>query len=70
MYPNYRAISLWKLFHGKGGLNSIMGFLQEQGLTIDVLVMDRHKQINKWIRESHLEVKHFYDSGMLLKVIK
>ena len=39
----------------KDGLVRSKAFLQEQGLTIDVLVTDRHKQINKWIRETILK---------------
>lgn len=30
-------------------------------MKVDVLVTDRHKQINKWIRETHPQVKHYYD---------
>ena len=45
----------------KEGLHRCMEFLHEQGLTMDVLVTDRHMQINKWLRESHPEVKHYYD---------
>ena len=45
----------------KESLIRSMTFLHEQSLTNDVLVTDRHKQINKWIRESHPDVKHFYD---------
>ena len=37
----------------KEGLQRVLNFLQQQGLTIEVLVTDRHKQINKWLRESH-----------------
>lgn len=45
----------------KEGLHRCVEFVYEQGLTIDTLVTDRHKQINKWLRESHPEVKHYYD---------
>ena len=45
----------------KEGLHRYMEFLHEQGLTKDVLVTDRQMQINKWLRESHPEVKHYYD---------
>ena len=39
----------------------LMEFLEGEGLQIGVIVTDRHKQINKWIRENHPEVKHYYD---------
>ena len=45
----------------KEGLQRLIEFLKGEGLQIDVLVTDRHKQINKWIRETHPEVKHYYD---------
>ena len=45
----------------KEGLLRVLNFLQEQNLTTDVLVTDRHRQINKWIREEHPEIKHYYD---------
>ena len=44
----------------KEGLQRIMEFLKGEGLQISVLVTDRHKQINKWIRETHPDVKHYY----------
>ena len=49
----------------KEGLYRLMEFLKGEVLQISVLVTDRHKQINKWIRDTHPEVKL---SGMLLKV--
>lgn len=33
-----------------------------QNLSIGVLVTDRHKQINKWLRETHPAIKHYYDT--------
>ena len=36
-------------------------FLKERNLEVDVLVTDRHKQINKWLREAHPKIKHYYD---------
>ena len=38
-----------------------MKFLKERNLEVDVLVTDRHKQINKWLREAHPKIKHYYD---------
>lgn len=45
----------------KEGLQRSITFLNNQGLSVSVLVTDRHKQINKWIRETHPTVKHFFD---------
>ena len=45
----------------KEGLHRLLEFLEVQGLKVDILVTDRHKQINKWIRENYPEVKHYYD---------
>ena len=41
----------------KEGLHRAMEFISQQR----VLVTDRHRQINKWIRENHPEVAHYYD---------
>lgn len=45
----------------KEGLHRVIDFLTEKGLEISVLVTDRHKQINKWIRETYPQIKHYYD---------
>ena len=45
----------------KEGLERCLHFLQEQDLSIDVLVTDRHRQINKWLRENHPVIMHYYD---------
>lgn len=45
----------------KEGLHRCMKFIQEQGLDMDILVTDRHPGINKWMREVHPNVTHFYD---------
>lgn len=42
------------------GLERSVAFLQEQGVTISVLVTDRHPSIRKWVRES-LTCTHLYD---------
>ena len=55
----------------KEGLHRCLSFLKEHDLDVEVLVTDRHKQINKWLREKHSNVKHYYDIyiyGMLPKV--
>ena len=51
----------------KEGLHRTMDFLKGEGLQIGVLVTDRHKQIDKWIRETHPEVKHYYDIWHVVK---
>ena len=52
----------------KEGLRHCMDFLQDHNLTIDVLVTDKHKQINKWLREAHPDIKHYYDTWHVAKV--
>ena len=43
------------------GLKRVLNCLQQQKLTTEVLVTDRHKQINKWLHESHPAITHYYD---------
>ena len=51
------------------GLQRVLHFLQQQCLSIQALVTDRHKQINKWLRERCPTIIHYYDVfGMLLRV--
>ena len=45
----------------KKGLHRCLKFLKESKLEVDVLVTDRHKQINKWLREAYPTIKHYYD---------
>ena len=45
----------------KEGLERVLLFLKLQGLVVEVLVTDRHKQINKWLRESYPAITHHYD---------
>ena len=45
----------------KEGLARVLNFLQQQGLKIGVLVIDHHRQINKWLRENHPGITHNYD---------
>ena len=37
----------------KEGLHRCMKFVKKKKLKVDVLVTDRHKQINKWLQEAH-----------------
>jgi len=34
---------------------------------IDFLVTERHKQIKKWLRESHPDIKHYFDTWHVAK---
>ena len=45
----------------KEGLERVLNFLKQQGLTIEMLITDRHRQINKWLRENHPSITHYYD---------
>ena len=45
----------------KEGLLRVLKFLQQEKLTIEVLVTDRHRQINKWLRETYPSITHYYD---------
>ena len=43
------------------GAKRCFNFLIASGISIAVFVLDRHKSIAKWIRESQPQTKHFYD---------
>lgn len=45
----------------KEGLQRVLNFLQKEKMTVEVLVTDRHRQINKWLRESYPSITHYYD---------
>jgi hypothetical protein len=45
----------------KEGLVRAFTLLGEAGLAIDVIISDRHPQIQKWLRENCKETKHYYD---------
>ena len=45
----------------KEGLERVLTFLADQKLSVGTLVTDRHRQINKWLREQHPEIVHYYD---------
>ena len=48
----------------KEGLNCCINFLKDSKLEMDVLVTDRHKQINKWLQEAH-PVTRFAKRGLI-----
>lgn len=45
----------------KEGLLRVLEFLQQEAMRVHVIVTDRHRQINKWLRETHPEITHYYD---------
>ena len=45
----------------KEGLVRTLEFLKKHGLSVEVLVTDRHRQIAKYVRDKHPEIKHCYD---------
>lgn len=51
----------------KEGLHRVFKFLTEQSMCIQAIVTDRHRQINKWLRETHSHVKHYYDIWHIAK---
>ena len=52
----------------KEGLERVL-LLKQQGLTVEVLVTDRHKQINMWLHESYPAITHYYDVWHVAKVM-
>lgn len=53
----------------KEGLVRRVKKLTDYGLSIDVLVTDRHRQIAKWIRENLSNVTHYFDVWHVAKGI-
>lgn len=51
----------------KEGLCRVMKYLKKQKVAIGIIVTDRHKQINKWLRETHPKIQHFYDVWHIAK---
>ena len=45
----------------KEGLERVLDFLYHHQLKVNVLVTDCHRQINKWLRENHPEITHYFD---------
>ena len=46
----------------KEGLKRVLDFLQQkENMRVEVLVTDRHRQINKWLREEQEHITHYYD---------
>lgn len=45
----------------KAGLAQSLKFLNDRGLAVDVLITDRHPQVQKYLRESAPSIRHHYD---------
>lgn len=45
----------------KEGLKRALRYLKEAGLGVKLIVTDRHPQIQKYLREQHKDIKHYYD---------
>uniref|UniRef100_UPI00358F7204 uncharacterized protein n=1 Tax=Myxine glutinosa TaxID=7769 RepID=UPI00358F7204 len=54
----------------KEGLKRVMAFLSKEGLSIDTMVMDRHVQVRKWMKENAPEVKRHFDVWHIAKGVK
>ena len=68
MYVDIQSNKVGGSYHmEKEGLHRVMEFLKSELLTIDTIVTDRHRQINKWLRDNHSEMKHFYDIWHVVK---
>ena len=56
----------------KEGLARSLKFFKEAGLMVDTIVTDRHPMIQKFLREQHQGVTHYFDiwhvsKGLLLE---
>ena len=51
----------------KESLVRSLEFLKEQELGVEVLVINRHRQIAKYVRDTCSEMKHYYDVWHLAK---
>ena len=70
-YPCRVMRSAEAIYHmEKEGLSRAIQHMKDKGLAIEVLVIDRHKQIAKWIREKHPEIKHYFDVWHVAKGMK
>ena len=45
----------------KEGLVRAIRFMESHNLSIDLLVTDRHRQIDKWLRTEKKAITHKYD---------
>ena len=57
------------------GLRRMKANMENHRIAVRVLVTDRHLQLQKWIRENWVEVRHYYDvwhiaKGTVLPVLR
>lgn len=52
------------------GLKRIVEFLQQHQLEVNSIITDRHKQVNKWIRENMEGTRHYYDMACCQKWVQ
>ena len=52
----------------KEGLKRVLNYLEQQHMQVGVLVTDRHRQINKSLRENHANITYYYDVWQWQKV--
>ena len=45
----------------------MLKYLKKGGIKVGVLVTDRHKQMNKRLRECHSTIKHYFDVWHIAK---
>ena len=52
------------------GLQNTVKFFKDSGLKLSALITDRHRQIQKWVRENMVGVLHYFDCWHIAKSIK
>jgi len=45
----------------KVGLKNAIQFLAEQSINISTLIIDRHKQISKFVSQNYTDIDHCFD---------
>ena len=49
------------------GLKRALGKILDYDMSIKIMITDCHQQINKWLRETHPMIKHYYDVWHIAK---
>ena len=52
------------------GLQKTLQVFREFKIRVKSIVTDRHKQIQKWLRENYHHIKHYFDCWHIAKSIK
>ena len=52
------------------GLQNTVKFFKDSGLKLSALITDRHRQIQKWVRENMVGVLYYFDCWHIAKSIK